>query len=118
MYLIEDLAGCSILIGRNFTEDSTLMYTRVGNTLKFSAVSSDQVALIECSLFKTASTEYITSLEELFARYSKVIAKDMTTLGQTSSVELDIELITNKPICQHPYRMSESQKAAIYKKYC
>lgn len=55
----------------------------------------------------------IALLNTIFTKYPKVIAKDLTSLGQTSChcVELDIEVITNKPVYQRPYRMSESEKA-------
>lgn len=86
------------------------MYTRVGNNLIFRPVTNEQVLQIEASMINDNSTKHIVLLNEVFSKYPRVIAKDLSTLGQTSCVELDIELTTNKPVYQRPYRMSESEK--------
>lgn len=111
IYICDELAGCPILIGRNFTEDKRIMYARVGNNLSFCPISNHHVALIESSMFN-ADSEHISVLHEIFSRYPLVVSKDLKSLGQTSCMELDIELTTNKPVYQRPYRMSESEKAA------
>lgn len=112
LYVVQELSGCNILIGRNFTENKSIMYTRVGNSLVFQQVTKEQICLIETSMFNANSTDHVQLLSELFARYPKSISQDLSTLGKTSCVELDIEVTTNKPVCQRPYRMSESEKVA------
>lgn len=115
MYICDELAGCPILVGRNFTEDERIMYTRVGNSLQFCSLSKEQVALIESSMFNTDSMSHISLLNNIFSKYPRVVSKDLETLGQTNCVQLDIELTTNKPICHRPYRMSESEKVSTRK---
>lgn len=112
LYICDELAGCPILIGRNFTEDKRIMYARVGSSLSFSPISDYHVALIESSMFNPDSVEHVSVLNEIFSRYPRVVSKDLKSLGQTSCVELDIELITSKPVYHRPYRMSESEKKA------
>lgn len=112
MYILDELSGCPILIGRNFTEDKTIMYLRIGSNLTFRPIQKDQVALIESTMFNCDSKDHIPLLNKLFDQYPQVVSKDLHTLGQTSCVELDIELTTNKPVCHRPYRMSESEKLA------
>lgn len=112
LYICDELAGCPILVGRNFTEDERIMYARVGNSLSFRSLSNDQVAMIDSSIFNSDSVDHISLLNEIFAKYPRVVSKDLETLGQTSCVELDIELTTNKPVYHRPYRMSESEKSA------
>lgn len=110
MYLLDNLSGCPLLIGRNFTEDKSIMYMRVGNNLTFCQASCEQVALIDSSMFDCSSTEQNELLNNLFSKYPQVIAKDLHSLGLTSCIELEIELTTNKPVYQRPYRMSEAEK--------
>lgn len=107
MYVIESLSGCDILIGRNFTEDSSIMYTRVGNTLTFEPVKTMAIFNIN---FKEKGTEHEQLLNSIFSKYPRCFSDDLATLGKTKCVELDIELTSSKPVCFRPYRMSESER--------
>lgn len=109
-YIIDNLSGCNLLIGRNFTENKDIMYTRVGNNLLFKTVTQEEVRLIHTTMLKSDSQNYVNTLNKIFMKYPQCISNDLASLGQTSRVELDIELTTNKPISQRPYRMSESEK--------
>lgn len=111
-YLFDELYGSSMLIGRNFTEDRRIMYTRIGDNLSFCPVSEEQISFIDSRTFDTGNIEHNALLHEIFNKYPNVVSDDLQSLGQASCVELDIELTTNKPVCRRPYRMSESEKLA------
>lgn len=110
MYIIEQLSGCEILIGRNFTEDRSIMYVRVGEILTFQPVQALSVFKIDPQSLNESFREHESVLERIFAKYPQCISEDLSTLGKTSCVELEIELTSNKPVCQRPYRMSESER--------
>lgn len=112
LYVFDELSGCSMLIGRNFTEHKNLMYSRIGNILSFRSVTVDQVAFIESTMINKDSTDHISLLNKIFDQFPHVVSKDLKSLGRTSCVELDIEVTTSKPVCHRPYRMSEFEKSA------
>lgn len=110
MYVVDSLSGCNILIGRNFTEDRSIMYTRVGDTLTFEHVQALNVNKIDSIGLGEVSHEHKVILNNILAKYPQCFSQSLTTLGKTSCVELGIELTSNKPVCLRPYRMSESEK--------
>lgn len=112
-YIITSLSDCNILIGRNFTENTDIMYTRVGDRLVFKPVTREQVFSVVSSMFNGKFAEHADLLERIFSNYPQCVSNDLTTLGETSCVELNIELTTNKPVYQRPYRTSESEKQII-----
>lgn len=109
LYIIDALSGCDILIGRNFTEDKNIMYVRVGETLTFQSVQAFNVCNIKIT--NSVSAEYKMALNNILLKYPQCFSQDLSSLGKTSCVELEIQLTSNKPICQRPYRMSESERA-------
>ncbi|XP_026732674.1 uncharacterized protein LOC113497348 [Trichoplusia ni] len=61
-YVIDDLVGCDILIGRNITERNDLIYSRVGNSFKFDYAQS----LTEfCDAIHESKIDAETHLNEL-----------------------------------------------------
>lgn len=112
LYVIDALSECDILIGRNFTEDTSIMYTRIGGTLTFQPVADLQVLKIDTYPHNTSFTDHETILNKIFSKYPQCLSRD-STVGKTNCVELEIELISNKPVCQRPYRMSESQRTIV-----
>lgn len=109
LYIIDVLSGCDILIGRNFTEDKNIMYVRIGETLTFQSVQSLSVCNIEFA--NNVPREYQSTLNNILSKYPQSFSQDLSSLGKTSCVELDIQLTSNKPVYQRPYRMSESERA-------
>lgn len=109
LYVISSLSGCDILIGRNFTEDGRLMYVRVGDTLTFQSVQALNVCKVNVA--SNVLSDHETILSNMLLKYPQSFLEDLSYLGKTSCVELEILLTTNKPIYQRPYRMSESEKA-------
>jgi hypothetical protein len=110
LYVVDMLAGCDLLVGRNFTEDRSIMYTRIGDILTFESVQVLSVNNIDITSFNGVSSEYQTILSNVLSKYPQCTSQNMASLGKTSCVELSIELTSNKPVCQRPYRMSESEK--------
>ncbi|KAG6465497.1 hypothetical protein O3G_MSEX015187 [Manduca sexta] len=115
LYIFDELSGSPILIGRNFTEDKRIMYSRIGNNLTFSTINNEHTHLIELTAVNTDSVRNKSILDKILAKYPHVVSDNLQTLGQTSCVELEIELTSSKPVCYQPYRMSESEKLVIRK---
>lgn len=109
MYVIDSLSDCELLIGRNFTENKNIMYSRIGDTLAFDNATL-QVSVIDTPNLDVSCAEHENVLKNLFNKYPKCVSNDFSTLGKTSSVELEIDLTTSKPVYQRPYRMSEQEK--------
>lgn len=108
LFVIDALSGCNLLIGRNFTEDRSIMYARVGDMLTFQSVDSFNILKIESS--NEIDSEHKKLLNSIFLKYPLCISQDFSSLRKTDRVELDIELTSDKAVCQRPYRMSESEK--------
>lgn len=108
-YVIDSLSDCDILIGRNFTEDKSIMYARVGDTLTFQSMQTSIVNNID--VVNNVSSSHENILKNILSKYPQSFSKDLSCLGKTFCVELEIQLTTSKPVCQRPYRMSESEKA-------
>lgn len=113
LYVINTLLGCEILIGRNFTEDKNIMYTRMGDSLTFKPLPTINVLKINSNQYNVKSQEQASILNNIFAKYSQCVARDLSSLGKTSCVELELELTSNKPVFQRPYRMSESERVTM-----
>lgn len=115
MYILNELSGCDILIGRNVTERSDLMYSRVGNLLKFDYVKNfDEF----CNVIKKAEFEFDaeshhSELLMLFHKYNKCIATTIEQLGKVNNHEMVINLNDTKPVQFRPYRASNSDKKII-----
>ncbi|XP_053619325.2 uncharacterized protein LOC128680304, partial [Plodia interpunctella] len=109
-YIIKSLSNCNLLIGRNFTENKDIMYTRIGSSLVFQPVNYKQVLVVESLKFNVNSKDHEAILNNIFCKYPNSISDDLSSLGKTTCVELDIELTTCKPVSRRPYRMSESEK--------
>lgn len=111
LYVIDALSGCDILIGRNFTEEKSIMYVRVGDTLTFQSVDALHVCGVDTIV--NVSSDYQIILKNILSKYPLSFSKDLSCLGKTSCVKLEIQLTSSKPICQRPYRMSESERAVM-----
>lgn len=109
LYVIDTLSNCDILIGRNFTENKSIMYTRLGDKLTFQSVELLNVCAV--STFNNSSPDHEQLLKTTLSKYPLCVSRDLSDLGKTSCVELEIQLTSNKPIYQRPYRMSESERA-------
>lgn len=107
-YAIDMLTGCNILVGRNFTEDKSIMYVRIGDSLTFHPINSLNVCNIDT--LKNVPQQYVSVIQNIFSKFPSCISQNLSTLGKTTSVELDINLTSDKPIYQRPYRMSQSDR--------
>lgn len=113
MYILRDLAGCDILLGRNVTERNDLMYTRVGNTLTFSYVQSFHDF---CNGVSEMDLEFDTNshreeLAAVFSKYKKCIASNIKEIGKVNNHEMVIDLNVTKPVYCRPYRTSQSDNS-------
>lgn len=114
-YVIDEICGCSVLIGRNITERTDLMYCRIGNTFKFSY--SDKYEefcnVIQCTDFDADFCH--EELIKLFNKYEDCIAKSINSLGKVNNFEMSINLSDDKPIHFRPYRVPYSDREIMRK---
>lgn len=115
MYVLNDLSGCDILIGRNVTERNNLMYTRVGNTLTFSYAQSfyNFCNVIREMDFEFDAESHQDELAALFTKYRECIASNIKELGKVNNHEMVIDLNDTKPVYCRPYRTSQSDRQII-----
>lgn len=65
-YVVDNLTGCDVLIGRNVTEDPSVMYVRVGEILKFEKIERVSTILSNEYLNLNVAPEYNDELKKLF----------------------------------------------------
>lgn len=111
-YIINELSGCDVLIGRNVTEDTSVMYTRIGNQLTFQKTVNVSAVLSSEVKFNVPD-KYCDALKDLFNKYPETIATDLSSLGKVKDFKMEIELESNKPIYSRPYRLSERDRTSL-----
>lgn len=74
VYIIDGLAGCDILIGRNVTERCDLIYSRIGDSLRFNYADTFNEFCNSMSEFVLNSETHLNELTALFTKYSECVA--------------------------------------------
>lgn len=115
MYVLNELSGCDILVGRNITERQDLMYSRVGNALKFdyAATYDEFCTVVSESSFQFDYDSHHKELMILFSKYRACVATNVKELGKVNSHEMIINLNDSKPVQFRPYRASPTDRQKI-----
>lgn len=115
LYVINNLSGCEVLIGRNVTEDPSVMYVRIGDVLKFEKTEKINLVLSSDELDFNVSLKYKGELKQLFDKYPKSYSTNLATLGKARDYEIEIELESKKPVCFRPYRLPDCDRVLLRK---
>ncbi|CAK1595379.1 unnamed protein product [Parnassius mnemosyne] len=115
MYILSELSGCDILIGRNVTEGPDLMYSRIGENLTFEyAKNVESTCNITDELRLDFDTDsHYDEIVRLFSKYRQCIASNINQLGTVLGHEMEINLLHSKPVQFRPYRASYSDREII-----
>lgn len=115
LYIIDDLVDCEILIGRNVTERPDLMYSRIGDVLKFDYAKTFTEFCNSLTELDVDCNYYQNELMTLLHKYNDCIATNVKELGKVHDHEMVINLTTSQPIQCRPYRASHSDREVIRK---
>lgn len=112
-YVIDDLVGCDLLIGRNITERSDLVYSRVGDLLQFQYASDLKEICNHVVTSEINANSHLAELITLLNHYNTCIANNIKELGKVTNHEMEIKLSSSQPIQYRPYRTSHSDRQII-----
>ena len=112
-YVLDDLADCDILIGRNVTESTNLMYSRVGDVLRFDYAKPFTEFCNNLKDIKINADTYHNELIALFTNYRDCIATSIKELGKVKNYEMEINVTTPQPIQCRPFRTSHADRKVI-----
>lgn len=115
LYVLKELSGCEILIGRNVTERTDIMYSRIGKILKFD-YAAEYVQFCEVVAdpdFVIDTDSQHAKLLTLFKNYKECVASSIKELGKVNNHEMEINLSDTKPVYFRPYRASNSDRKII-----
>jgi hypothetical protein len=98
MFILDELSGCNVLIGRNVTERSDLMYSRIGETLTFESAFINE----NFCKFKFDADSHYNELTALLGKYKLCVASNFKELGKVDGYEMVINLNDNKSIQSLP----------------
>ncbi|XP_063635180.1 uncharacterized protein LOC134805918 [Cydia splendana] len=112
-YIMDDLVGCDILIGRNVTERPDLMYSRIGEVLKFDYVKTLNEFCNSIGETELDANSNHAELMTLFRKYSDCIARNVKELGKANNHEMVINVTDPRPIQCRPFRSSPSDRQVI-----
>lgn len=115
LYILDDLSGCDILIGRNVTERPDLMYSRIGKNFTFQYAESfnDFCNVINESVKNFDADSHRHELLALFNEYRQCIATTIEQLGEVRGHEMRIRLNDEKPVQYRPYRTAHNDRQVI-----
>lgn len=116
-YVIDDLVGCDILIGRNITERNDLIYSRVGNSFKFDYAQSLSEFCDAIHETKIDTDTYLNELIYLFRQYKQCVASDIKELGKVNNHEMVITL-TDHDRCNADLFEPRIQIERLFKIWC
>lgn len=112
-YILDTLADCDILIGRNVTERPDVAYARVGDKLTF---CDNRYLKEQCNTVTDLilDTDYnYDELLNIFNNYRDCVALNIGELGKINNYEMKITLTSNKPIQYRPYRHSVAERSTM-----
>ncbi|KAG7304531.1 hypothetical protein JYU34_011480 [Plutella xylostella] len=115
MYVIDELTGCEILIGRNVTERSDLMYSRIADQLTFDYAEKFTNFCNSISEVELDTDSHSSELVVLFRKYEDCVSQTIDKLGKVNEYEMKISLLDNRPIQCRPYRASHADRSVIRK---
>lgn len=112
-YVIDDLVDCEILIGRNVTERPDLVYSRVGDQLKFDYAKSFSEFCSNVDELELDADSHQTELMSLFREYNDCMAANIKELGKVNNYEMVINVTTTDPVQCRPFRSSHADRKII-----
>jgi hypothetical protein len=112
-YVINDLADCEMLIGRNVTERSDLIYSRVGDRLQFDYAKTYNEFCNNIAEFELDADSHQSELTALFRTYRDCVASNTKELGKVVNHEMTIEVTNPQPIQCRPFRSSHTDRKII-----
>ncbi|EFA12439.1 Retrovirus-related Pol polyprotein from transposon 297-like Protein [Tribolium castaneum] len=119
LYVVEKcVMGVEVLIGQNFTELYDVSYLKIGNSLRFENAGITIGPSIHSISEKVLNVgvndpEIVNSLVELINEFEFCTAQNYSEIGKASSVEMKIQLTTEKPVCHRPRQFSEFERIKI-----
>ena len=109
---VDVLLNEDVLIGQDIFADKKVRGVIENGQFKFEKVNIGNAVQGEISLECGDVDDSTKSvLITLVTSFGDVFANDLSQIGKTDVVELEIELDTDKPITQAPYRMPEPKKS-------
>uniref|UniRef100_A0A034WRX5 RNA-directed DNA polymerase n=1 Tax=Bactrocera dorsalis TaxID=27457 RepID=A0A034WRX5_BACDO len=114
----DDILTMDVLLGQDIFKNADV----VAEIKNDSFVFSTQVAKVELKHRETDFSEIVSSIDDinvkadlqvLLADNTDVFAENLTDIGLTNATEMKIELTTNVPIAQKPYRVPEPKKHLV-----
>lgn len=121
LVVAECIPGVDIVIGQNFTENHSIRYSRTGDKLLFSplavnSVNSEKLSSNQCSVkIGVANQEVQKKVLEIIENYSDCFPDEDTKLPSIKGFEMIIQLKSDKPVVQRPYRLAEAEKSELRK---
>lgn len=112
-YVMDDLVGCDILIGRNVTERPDLIYSRIGDVLQFDYARKFIEFCGNINEVDIDADSHHAELIKLLRKFSDSVARNVTELGKVNNHEMVINVTDPRPIQCRPFRSSYSDKPII-----
>jgi hypothetical protein len=102
------------IVGRNFTENSLINYSRIGDRLTFAYAQPSRTLVNSiCRASTDIHHNAIYDLDKLLAKYNDRFSSSFATLRHVTSSLMSIPLTTDTPVTKLPYRLGESEKQIV-----
>jgi hypothetical protein len=107
--------GVEILVGQNFTELPDVNYSKSGNLLKFSQLSTLNVNSISEAIVNVGidNDKVVKGLIGLLNEYSDCRASNISQIGVNPTVQMTIQLTNAEPISRRARQYSDCERAQI-----
>jgi hypothetical protein len=107
--------GVEILVGQNFTELPDVNYSKSGNLLKFSQLSTLNVNSIAEAVVNVGidNDKVVKALIGLLNEYSDCRASNISQIGVNPTVQMTIQLTNAEPISRRARQYSDCERAQI-----
>jgi hypothetical protein len=107
--------GVEILVGQNFTELPDLNYSKSGNLLKFSQLSTLNVNSISEAVVNVGidNGKAVKGLIGLLNEYSDCRASNISQIGVNPTVQMTIQLTNAEPTSRRARQYSDCERAQI-----
>lgn len=115
----DGICPADILIGNNFLSQPHVIFLKNGNEIKFSTCTDFSLvnnikATTPLSISDiSCDSVHSEALLALLNKYRKCVALNLSEIGKTDSVEINIDLTSTNPVCYNPYRLPENQRSAL-----
>lgn len=118
----DGICPVEMLIGNNFLSQPHVSFYKNGSDITFgTCVNTSLVNSLGVVRSFTVLTEDLICCAENFKlliihllnRYRKCVALNLSEMGKTNCIEMDIKLNSQNPVCYNPYRLGEEQKLIL-----